>query len=80
VTLPGAAREVTAADWPATAFLDIRDPAHERHGALPTLMRRRSASRPKAAGILDGPLELPVDQKRRSAWVRHFALEGKNPF
>ena len=35
VTLPGAARGVTAADWPATAFLDaIRDPAHERHAEL----------------------------------------------
>ena len=81
VTLPGAARGVTAADWPATAFLDaIRDPAHERHAASATLTRLRSASRPEAAGILGGPLELPGGSKASIRMVRHFALEGKNPF
>jgi hypothetical protein len=36
---------------PATAFLDaIRDPAHDRLAASATLTRRRSASRPEAAG------------------------------
>ena len=53
---------------------------HERHAALATLTRRRSASRPEAAGILGGPLELPGGSKASIRMVRHFALEGKNPF
>ena len=81
VTLPGAARGVTAADWPATAFLDaIRDPAHERHAASATF--DATAKRVTAGGgrILGGPLESPGGSKASIRMVRHFALEGKNPF
>jgi len=66
---------------PATAFLDaIRDPAHERHAASATF--DAAAKRVTAGGgrILGGPLESPGGSKASIRMVRHFALEGKNPF
>ena len=66
---------------PATAFLDaIRDPAHERHSASATF--DAAAKRVTAGGgrILGGPLESPGGSKASIRMVRHFALEGKNPF
>jgi len=66
---------------PATAFLDaIRDPAHERHSASATF--DAVAKRVTAGGgrILGGPLESPGGSKASIRMVRHFALEGKNPF